>query len=301
MHHHKWRFIISALIIPVALYVVFVVSPYGQAVWIAMTDWGGYSASWNFVGLDNFVRVFRDTDFLRALGHNVILLIVCPALIILLGLFLATMITFGGSGQRGSRAVTGVRGAGFYRIVYFFPSVLSIAVIAVMWQAVFEPRNGLLNGFLTAVGLDGLRQVWLGDPRTSLASVIAVMVWVSAGFYVVLFTAAMASIPTEIIEAALIDGANRWATFWRIVLPLVWSPVQTAIIFLIIGALDAFAVVQILTNGGPDNSSTVMALYMYETAFKSSNFGYASAIGVTLLVITLVLTTVTLRITRREI
>lgn len=301
MHQHKWRFILSALIIPVALYVIFVVSPYGQAVWIAMTDWGGYSASWNFVGLDNFARVLRDADFLRALGHNVIMLVVCPVLIILLGLFLATMITFGGSGRSGNRAVTGVRGAGFYRVVYFFPSVLSIAVIAVMWQAVFEPRNGLLNGFLTAVGLAGLRQVWLGDPRTALASVIAVMVWVSAGFYVVLFTAAMASIPTEIIEAALIDGANRWATFWRIVLPLVWSPVQTAIIFLIIGALDGFAVVQILTNGGPDNSSTVMSLYMYDTAFKSSNFGYASAIGVTLLVITLVLTTVTLRITRREV
>jgi N-acetylglucosamine transport system permease protein len=196
----------------------------------------------------------------------------------------------------------GVRGSGFYKVVYFFPSVLSIAVIAVLWQFVYEPRNGLLNGLLGAVGLDGLRQIWLGDRDVALAAIAAIAVWGGVGFYVVLFTAAMNSIPRELYEAAVLDGAGRWQSFWRLTLPLIWGTVQVALAYLVIGALDMFALVKILSvgPGGPDNSTQVISLYMYENAFTYGRFGYASAIGVTLFLLTLIMTLIVFRVSRRE-
>lgn len=292
MHHGKYRFLVSLLAVPLALYAIFVISPDLQAFSIALTDWQGLSPSYNFVGFDNFTALFQDPVFWTAVKHNVFLLISIPVIVITLALFFATMVNFGG----------GVRGSRFYKVVYFFPSVLSIAIVAVLWQFIYEPRNGLLNGFLGAVGLDGLRQVWLGDRTVALGAIAAIAVWGGVGFYVVLFTAAMNSIPRELYEAAVLDGAGSWQSFWRLTLPLIWGTVQVALAYLVIGALDMFALVKILSvgPGGPDNSTQVISLYMYENAFTYGRFGYASAIGVTLFLLTLVLTLVVFRVSRRE-
>lgn len=304
MNFGKYRFIVSFLAIPLTLYVIFVLSPYVQAFYIALTDWQGFSSAQNFIGFGNFTALARDPIFWLSLKHNLFLLLSIPIIVITLALFFSAMLNFGGIGRgRKSKAgVRGVRGSGFYKVVYFFPSVLSVAIIAVLWQFVYEPKNGLLNGFLSAIGLDSLRQVWLGDKNIALGAVSAVSVWAGVGFYVVLFTAAMSSIPQDLYEAALLDGANRFQTFRSITLPLVWDAVQVAIIYLAINALDTFALIQILTvgPGGPDNSTEVVALYLFENAFTYSKFGYASAIGVTLFALTLILTAITFRLSRRE-
>lgn len=298
MEHGKYRFVGGFLLAPLVVYIVFVVSPYVQAFYISLTDWHGFSAQKNFVGLDNFAKLFHDDLFWNALEHNIVLLIVLPLVTIVLSLFFAFMLNVGGRGKSG--AVQGVRGSGVYKIVYFFPYVLSIAIIAVLWQFIYNPRIGMLNGFLRAIGLDSLTQAWLGEPDLALWSIIAVMVWNAVGFYVVLFTAGMKTIPTDIYESALMDGAGRWSTFLRITLPLLWDSVQTALVYLGIIALDAFAVVQIMTFGGPDNSTEVVGHYLYTSAFKYSDFGYASAMGVALFVLTMLLAALTLRVTRRE-
>lgn len=304
MNFGKYRFIVSFLAIPLTLYVIFVLSPYVQAFYIALTDWQGFSSAQNFIGFGNFTALARDPIFWLSLKHNLFLLLSIPIIVITLALFFSAMLNFGGIGRgRKSKAgVRGVRGSGFYKVVYFFPSVLSVAIIAVLWQFVYEPKNGLLNGFLSAIGLDSLRQVWLGDKNIALGAVSAVSVWAGVGFYVVLFTAAMSSIPQDLYEAALLDGANRFQTFRSITLPLVRDAVQVAIIYLAINALDTFALIQILTvgPGGPDNSTEVVALYLFENAFTYSKFGYASAIGVTLFALTLILTAITFRLSRRE-
>jgi N-acetylglucosamine transport system permease protein len=292
MHHGRYRFLISVLVVPLSLYGVFVISPDVQAFTIAMTDWQGLSATYNFVAFDNFAELFRDPIFWTAVRHNLFLLLTIPLIVVVLGLFFAAMVNYGG----------GVRGSRVYKVVYFFPSVLSIAVVAVLWQFIYEPRNGLLNGFLGAVGLDGLRHVWLGDRDVALGAISAITVWGGVGFYVVLFTAAMNAIPKELYEAALLDGAGRWQSFRRLTLPLIWGTVQVALAYLVIGALDMFALVKILSigPGGPDDSTQVISLYMYENAFTYSRFGYASAIGVTLFLLTLVMTLVVFRISRRD-
>jgi N-acetylglucosamine transport system permease protein len=294
----KRLFIATFLIPPLLLYGVFVVSPYAQAFQISTTEWGGLSPDFDFVGLANFRRLTGDHVFFNALGHNAILLLLLPVATILLGLFLASMISVGGRADRAG--VHGVRGAGFYRIVYFFPQVLSVAIVGVLWKEMFAPNSGLINGLLRAIGLDGLAQPWLGDPRFSFWCLAIVLLWSNVGFYVVLFSAAMQSIPRDIYEAALLDGADRSATLFRVTIPLVWDSIQVAWVYLAVLAIDAFAVAQIVTNGGPGYSSDVVGLRLYKTAFDESQFGYASAIGVAMFFLTLSVAAVFLRVTRRE-
>ena len=294
----KRLFIATFLIPPLLLYGIFVVSPYAQAFQISGTNWSGLSPEYEFVGLDNFRRLVGDGYFWNALRHNGVMLVVLPVATILLGLFFASMISVGGRPDRAG--VHGVRGAGFYRVVYFFPQVLSVAIIGVLWKEMYAPHTGMVNGVLRSVGLDGLAVAWLGDPRFSFWCVMAVLIWMNVGFYVVLFSAAMQSIPRDLYEAALLDGASRLTTLVRITVPLVWDTIQVAWVYLAIIAIDGFAIVQIITDGGPSSSSDVVGLRLYKTAFGDGQFGYASAIGVAMFFMTLTVAAAFLRVTRRE-
>lgn len=297
MRHGKYRFVAGFLALPVAIYAIFVISPFVQAFQISLTDWSGITPDADFTGLRNFRRLVHDQLFWRSLEHNVVMLLVLPTITLSLGLFFAFMLNVGGRRRRGA-VVTGVRAASFYRIVFFFPQVLSIAVIAVLWQNVYNSQNGLLTSALGELGVDA--PAWLGDPGWALPCVMAVMVWSNVGFYVVLFSAAMASVPRELYEAALLDGAGRGSTFFRITLPLLWDTVQTGWVYMGIIALDGFAIMQIMTDGGPDDSTDVVSLLLYNTAFRDSHYGYASALGVAMLVVTLVFAALTMRLGRRE-
>jgi N-acetylglucosamine transport system permease protein len=298
MRHGRRLFAITFLMPAVAVYAVFVISPYVQAFQVSATNWRGLSPKYEYVGTANFTRLWHDEYFWNALKHNAILLAVLPLVTIALGLFFASMLSVGGHGGRAG--VRGIRFSGFYRIVYFFPQVLSVAIIGVLWREMYSPNSGLLNGALRAVGLGSLARPWLGDSDVAFWAVIAVMVWANVGFYVVLFGAAMASIPREIYEAALLDCAGRFRTLARITVPLLWDTIQVAWVYLAIIALDGFAVVQIMTNGGPEFSTDVVGLRLYNTAFGEAKFGYASAIGVAMLFVTLSVAIASLRLTRRE-
>jgi N-acetylglucosamine transport system permease protein len=298
MRHGKRLFIATFLVPPLVLYALFVVSPYVQVFQLATTDWGGLSPEAHFVGVDNLRRLFADRYVWNALRNNAILLVVMPVVTIVLGLFFASMLMVGG--RRGRAGVRGVRGSAVYRLVYFFPQVLSVAIIGVLWKEMYAPNSGLINGALRAVGLDSLAHPWLGDPNLAFWCVLAVMVWSNVGFYVVLFGAGMQSIPRDIYEAALLDGAGRAATLARITLPLLWDTVQVAWVYLAIVALDGFALVQIITEGGPGLRTDVIGLRLYSTAFGEAKFGYASAIGVAMLFLTLSVAVLALRLTKRD-
>jgi N-acetylglucosamine transport system permease protein len=291
VYHHKYRLIVPFLAPALLLYGLLVLWPYTQSFYVALTDWKGVSANRNFVGLDNFRRLIQDPQFWNALRHNGAMLIVLPLMTLSIALLFAALFTQGGRG---------VAGASFYRVVFFFPQVMAVAIVAVLWNFVYHPTIGLANGFLKAVGLDALQRTWLGDAETALPAVVAVVVWQAVGFYMVLFMAGIQSIPISFYEAAVLDGANGWSMFWRITLPLVWGHVQVALIYLGIIALDFFTIVQVMTIGGPNRASDVVARYMYETAFSYAQFGYATAIGVSLLLMTLTLSLLTFAVTRRE-
>jgi len=297
----KYAFVVAFLVVPVGLYALYVVSPYAQAIYISLTDWTGLTADQKFIGFDNYVRLFHDEQFWIALRNNGILLLVVPAVTVLLGLFFASMLNVG---RRGKTGIEGVRGSGVYKIVYFFPQVLSVAIVGVLFKYVFAPTEagGIFNGLLNAVGLDAFARPWLGDPVFAFWCVVVVMIWSFVGFYVVLFSAAMQSIPKEIYEAALLDGSNRYTTFRHVTLPLVWDTVQVGWVYLAIQAMDAFALVHIMLgiSGGPSRAGDVLGVALYRAAFNRYRFGYASAIGVVLLLLTLLVAMLFLRAARRE-
>ncbi|MFD5426842.1 carbohydrate ABC transporter permease [Streptomyces sp. NPDC127084] len=303
MQHGKYRFIVGFLAAPLALYALFVVWPFVQSIFYSFTDWTGLSPDFAMVGFDNYARMWDDDIFWKSLQHSLLFALLLPVATIGLALFFAFMINVGGRHRRGA-TVSGVRGSSFYKIAYFFPQVLSIAIVALLFQFAYNPESGAINSALKAVGLGGIQPLWLGDPDLALWCVMAVLVWSTVGFFVVLFSAAMASIPKDFYEAALLDGATRFTTFFRITLPLLWDTIQSGWVYMGILALGAesFAVVQIMTTGpgGPDYSTTVMVLYVYQSAFRDGAAAYATTIGVALLIVTLAFAAVVMKLGRRE-
>jgi N-acetylglucosamine transport system permease protein len=301
MRHGKYRFVLTFLIPPVGLYVLLVVSPYAQAMYYSMTDWTGLTAEHSFVGFENFEWMWNDDQVWVALKNNLILLLVVPIATLALGLFFASMLNVGGRGRAG---VEGVRGSSIYKVVYFFPQVLSVAIIGVLFKYAFAPEGsgGLLNGLLGLVGLDALEQPWLGDPRFAFWCVVVVMIWLFVGFYVVLFSAAMQSIPRDIYEAALLDGSSRFTTFRHMTVPLVWDTVQVGWVYMAIQAMDGFALVHIMlgVDGGPSRDGDVLGVAVYRTAFNDYHAGRAAALGVVLTLLTLLIVLIFMRLLRRE-
>jgi len=237
MQHGKYRFIVGFLALPLGLYALFVVWPFIQSIYYSFTDWTGLSPEFKMVGLDNYRRMLDDPIFWKSLQHSLIFALVLPLVTISLALFFSFMINVGGRKRRGGPVVTGVRGSSFYKIVYFFPQVLSIAIVALLFAFAYNPDSGAINSILRGVGLGSVQPLWLGDPSLALWAVMAVLVWSTVGFFVVLFSAGMASIPADLYEAALLDGAGRASTFFRITLPLLWDTVQSGWVYMGILAL----------------------------------------------------------------
>ena len=298
MKHGRYPFIVGFLAPGLVLYIVFVLSPFAQAFHYSLTDWTGISPEFEYVGFANFERLLDDSVFLRALRNNAVFLLVVPAVTVFLALLFAFLLNVGSAAGAGVR---GIAGSGFYKLVFFMPQVLAIPVIAVIWSVIFEPTStGLVNSALGRIGIGPLG--FLADPDLALWCVMWVLIWGSVGFYLVLFNAAISSVPRELFESAVIDGAGNVATFLRITLPLLWDTVQTAWVYLAILALDIYALVAVMTAGpgGPDNATQVMSLQIAQNGFQYGRAGYASAMGVVLFFLTMVIAAIMLRATRRD-
>lgn len=283
----KVSFFLVFLILPVASYLTFVVSPFIQAAYYSLTNWSGFSPNMKFIALDNYLKLFNDAIFLTSLKNSVILAAILPIVTMVLALVFASLITVGGPSHGN---IKGLRFSSFYRVVSFFPYVIPAIVIGLIWLQVYDPSAGLLNGFLTAIGLDQFQGfAWLGNVTTARPAVMFVIVWGLVGFYMVLFIAAIKGVPGEIFEAARIDGAGRFRTIVSITLPLIRENVQTSMIYMGIVALDAYVYMAALSpGGGPANSTLVISQQLFTTAFTRGQFGYACAMGVLLAAITLV-------------
>lgn len=286
MKYGQKRFIFGFLFVPLVLYTLFVLIPFVSSILVAFTRWRGVSANITFNGLNNLVRLVEDDLFWNALANNLRVLVSLPIITISLALLFAALFARGLRGQR------------FFRITFFFPQVLSAAVVAVLFGFVYHPTIGVLSSLLGALGFRQFANFpWLGETNTVLPAIIFVAIWQSVGFYMVLFIASMQSIPTEYYEAAKIDGASEWALFWGVTLPLMRDTLRTALVFLMIGAMDMFAYVSILTNetGGPGRAAQVLSSYLYGEAFRRQNFGYATMLALVLMLFVLGLSVISLR------
>lgn len=247
----------------------------------SFTEWNGYGVML-FVGLANYVKIAGDALFAQSFLHVIIYIAATLVLEVLVGLILAGVV----SARRGSL---------WFRVAIFTPVMLPMVVVAVLWSFVYNPDFGLVNGMLEAVGLGNLQRVWLGDPATALLAICVVSGWVFAGFYMTIFYAAFQQLPTEVIEAAKLDGANEWQLFWRVKVPMIRTAVEVGILLCVTGGFQGFDLFYVLTNGGPYHSTEIPTTYLVRTVFTNGAVGYGSAMAV---VLTLVVIVVGLLLTR---
>ncbi|MGV9379366.1 carbohydrate ABC transporter permease [Nonomuraea sp. NPDC003707] len=283
-------FVLACLLPALVLFAAFMIVPTLNVFRMSLFTWSGFSPDMRFVGLGNFARLLEDAQFVRAFQNTVALLVVVTVVTMGTGLFLAAIMTR----QR-------LRGRTVYRFVLYVPSVLSVVVIAAIFSAIFDQKNGLLNGTLRLLSLDGLQQIWLGDQQLVIWSVAIAMVWQSLGYYMVLYMSGMASIPEEIYEASALDGASAGRQFFAITLPLIWQNLRTTLTFFVMSAVNlSFVLVRAMTGGGPDGSSEVLLSYMYKQAYTNSSYGYGMAIGVVVFAFSFLVSLLVSRATRRE-
>ena len=262
----------------VLLLVVFVYYPVVENLRLSLFRWNAFSPSETWVGLDNYRDLTLDPVFWSSLFNNIAYAVVSVIFQVGGGLVLAAVL---------EELVRG-RWKGFFRTVYFVPAVLSLTITGLLFQFMYNPQIGLVNGFLGAVGLDSWKHSWLGESATAIWAIIAMSQWQSIGYVMVLFIVAMQRIPRELYEAAYIDGASRPHAFRSITVPLVREMILLATIITISGAFLVFNEVQVMTAGGPNNSSQVLGTWLYKSAFFNDQMGYAAAIAVVIFIITMV-------------
>ena len=279
-------FIASFLAPAVLIYSVFVVWPLLQSFRLSAFRWRGVSAKQTFVGADNYRKLADDGVFWTALKNNLWLLVVCGVLLVVLGLLIAHAMQSSGRVSR------------LLRSVYLFPQVISLVVVSILWMFMLNPSFGLVNGSLKAMGVEG--RTWLGDPATALPSVGAAFLWYALGFYVMLFAAGLRSIPQEVVEAAELDGSQGMHRFRKITWPMLWSIKRIALAYIAINVMNVFALVYLMTQGGPDRRTEVMLTYLYQQAFQNSEFGYATALAVASFAVSMALALLVLGLYRRN-
>ena len=249
------------------VYSLFVIWPIGRSFWYGFFDWNGLSQP-VFSGLANFQRIFSDPVFWLALKNNLLVMLASVLLQIPIGLLVAVLLNGKFKGSR------------FFRSVFFIPMILSTVVVGLLWSTFLNSQAGIVNALLMKFGL-GLNQTpdWLGDPNLVIFTLCGVIVWQFVGLYMIIFLAALQGIPTELLEAAEMDGATAFRKLWRIQLPLVWPTVIAAVVLCISGSMRSFDLIFVMTQGGPANASEVMATYMYNKTFAVSQYGYGSAVS----------------------
>jgi len=268
-------FLILALI-----YIPIVLSGY-----YGLMDWDGIGQM-TFIGLDNYVTLIQDKVFWTSTWHSLLLAIFSTASLLL---YLAISLVLASK----------IKGSDLLRKIYLIPMLLSSVAIAQLWMKIFDPTNGMANKLLEMFGVENT-PVWLADPAIALFAIFIPVIWQYAGFYILIYYAALKNVPDEVIEAAKIDGASALQIAFKIKLPLISGIFKVTVMLAVVGSLKYFDLIYVMTGGGPNGASEVIASYMYKEAFKLNNFGYGSAIGFGLLVLCLVMTWLTSKLTKSK-
>ncbi|MGX5681193.1 carbohydrate ABC transporter permease [Schumannella luteola] len=268
-------------------FALFVLAPAAGVILLSFFNWNLLSDG-RFIGLDNFVRLFSDPRLLAVYGSTAYMAFAILAVNVTIGLLLAVLLE--------TRMPRWLRG--FFRLSFLFPFVVSSSAVALIWRFLLNKDLGLVN-FWLGEWFDISRIDWLGSSAWAPVSVIIVSSWKTLGFSILVYIAGLQSIPNEIREAAIVDGTNAWQRFWRITLPLLSPTVFFLIVINTINAFQLFAEPRVLTTGGPGDASRTIVQYIYDTAFGSFDLGYASTIGITLLLVLIVLTAIQFRVSRR--
>lgn len=255
---------------------------------ISFTDWNGISDSWEWVQLDNYKEMLTDSTFWLAVRNNVIFFFGTVFPQALLGFILAVLLKYR------------FKGSNVYKTIFFLPIALATSITTAIFRIILNPATGDLNNLFRALGMDWAAQSWLGDKKWALFSIIMVNIFQWMGFSMITYYAALMSLPDDVYESAMLDGAGFWRTTFSITLPMVRGTTNVLIILGIVGSLKTFDLVKLLTNGGPGRATAFLNTYLYEKAFKDFNAGESAAIGVAILIIALIMAVLQVRLSKEE-
>jgi len=259
------------------VYIAIIIVPLFTSFYYSLTDWNGFNKDYNMVGLANFEKISSDPNFGNAIKNSIIWMIAAIIVPSGGGLLIALILN------------EGIRGASFFKSLFYLPICLSLAVVGQVWIWVYQPDWGLVNTTLGLFNLDQFSNAWLANPKTALTAVIIAWSWQQTGLAMVIFLAGLTSIPTELSEAAQIDGASYTQSLRHVVVPLLAPATIVVIALAIINSLKSFDIVYIMTGGGPFHKTDTLAMLMYLESFKKYYMGYGSAIAVVLFMIALVI------------
>ena len=280
-------FICISVLPAVILTLMFTIWPTVQALYLSFTNATSLGLNNKFVGLDNYIYMFHDKSFIQALINTAKLMAVVPVITIFCSLVLAFVLN-----QCKLKEMV------LYRTLFYFPNIVSLTVVGIIWSFVFHPNVGIVNKILGAVGLESLQRSWLGDSKTALWCIAFTLLWQAAGYYMVMHIAAMDGISPEIYESATLDGASAWRKLVSITMPLMKDIIGITFVLALSGTINlSFVLSQVMTGGGPNGASSVLLQYMYTQGFVNGNFGYAMAITVFTLAISVALSMLSRKLT----
>lgn len=261
------------------LYSIFFLYPTVSALFYSFTDWDGLSDTYQFVGTQNYERALTgDSVFRKTVGNNMKFMLMVVIFQTLAALAFALIVL--------KNTKTNL----FLRALYFFPTILSSVSVAFIWSFIYDPSLGILNQILELMGLDFLTQNWLGNADIAIYSLAITQIWFHAGQMLIIFVAGLQAIPEDLYEVAKIEGASKWQTFQKVTWPLLAPSATIVIAYTTIQSFKAFDLVFAMTGGGPNNSTQIIATYIFDVAFRSYNFGYASSISVLFMIIIALIT-----------
>jgi len=272
----QWSLVatIVGFLLPAAvIYIGLVLLPVAQAIYYSFWRWNGLGPLQNFVGLANYTRIVNDRVFLGALSNNLQLLVLSLIVQLPIALGLALLVRHN------------LRGRAIFRTVFFLPFVLSQVVTGVIWNFVYLPQGGLISTVFLMIFPGATPPAFLAQPTTVLYALFLVITWKFFGFHMILYTAGLQNIPAELEEAAQIDGCNRLQALRYITIPLLGSTIRLTIYLSVLGSLQFFDLIWIMTTGGPVNASDTMATYLYKFGFLRFQLGYGSAVAVIMFVL----------------
>ncbi len=280
-------FICISVLPAVILTLMFTIWPTVQALYLSFTNATSLGLNNKFVWLDNYIYMFHDKSFIQALKNTAKLMAVVPVITIFCSLVLAFVLNQCKLKERV-----------LYRTIFYFPNIVSLTVVGIIWSFVFHPNVGIVNKILGAVGLESLQRSWLGDSKTALWCIAFTLLWQAAGYYMVMHIAAMDGISPEIYESATLDGASAWRKLVSITMPLMKDIIGITFVLALSGTINlSFVLSQVMTGGGPNGASSVLLQYMYTQGFVNGNFGYAMAITVFTLAISVALSMLSRKLT----
>jgi len=269
------------------LFLLFVIYPIFRSIYFSMFDWNGLGPAVDFVGLQNFKDILTDKVFLKATSNVLLIIIFSVGAQLPLALALAVMVG------------RDLPGRGIFRTIFFMPYVLSEINVAIMWMLLYnpDPDRGLLNAIVVSLGGETIG--WLSSTNLVLLSIFIALTWKYFGFHMLLYLAGLQNIPLELEEAATIDGATSFQNFFYITLPLLGSTIRTSVYLSVLGSIQQFILVWIMTKGGPVNASETLATYMYRFGFVRFQLGYGSAVAIYMFLLCLIFSLIYQRLTRQ--